>query len=180
MTTRIALGVGANLLGQHTARETRTPLLTSAISTLRVLAFEFVSEELLWEQFVRAGPIVNVYVPKDRVMNLHQGYRFVEFRSEEDVDYISFPILKLLYSSPIPVKDVVSDYKFVVLTAMPTLKVLNMINLYGKAIRIMREPETGNSCGFGFISYDSFEPSDAAIEVCPSLSFIILSIWLFS
>lgn len=30
----------------------------------------------------------------------------------------------------------------------------------------MRDPETGNSRGFGFISYDSFEASDAAIEVC--------------
>lgn len=31
--------------------------------------------------------------------------------------------------------------------------------------QIMRDPETGNSRGFGFISYDSFEASDAAIEV---------------
>ncbi|KAF5942725.1 hypothetical protein HYC85_020367 [Camellia sinensis] len=30
---------------------------------------------------------VNVYVPKDRVTNLHQGYGFVEFRSEDDADY---------------------------------------------------------------------------------------------
>lgn len=29
----------------------------------------------------------------------------------------------------------------------------------------MRDPDTGNSRGFGFISYDSFEASDAAIEV---------------
>lgn len=33
---------------------------------------------------------VNVYVPKDRVTNAHQGYGFVEFRSEEDADYVSF------------------------------------------------------------------------------------------
>ena len=30
---------------------------------------------------------VNVYMPKDRVSNEHQGYGFVEFRSEEDADY---------------------------------------------------------------------------------------------
>lgn len=35
---------------------------------------------------------VNVYVPKDRVTNLHQGYGFVEFRSEEDADYVWFVI----------------------------------------------------------------------------------------
>lgn len=34
-------------------------------------------------------------------------------------------------------------------------------------LQIMRDPDTGNSRGFGFISYDSFEASDAAIEVCP-------------
>ena len=33
-------------------------------------------------------------------------------------------------------------------------------------LQIMRDPDTGNSRGFGFISYDSFEASDAAIEVC--------------
>ena len=30
--------------------------------------------------------------------------------------------------------------------------------------KIMRDPETGNSRGFGFISYDSFEAADAALE----------------
>lgn len=33
------------------------------------------------------SPAVNVYMPKDRVTNEHQGYGFVEFRSEEDADY---------------------------------------------------------------------------------------------
>lgn len=36
---------------------------------------------------------VNVYVPKDRVTNAHQGYGFVEFRSEEDADYVSVFLL---------------------------------------------------------------------------------------
>lgn len=36
---------------------------------------------------------VNVYVPKDRVTNLHQGYGFVEFRSEEDADYVSYTLI---------------------------------------------------------------------------------------
>ena len=30
--------------------------------------------------------------------------------------------------------------------------------------KIMRDPETGASRGFGFVSYDGFEASDAAIE----------------
>lgn len=32
---------------------------------------------------------VNVYLPKDRVTNNHQGYGFVEYRAEEDADYVS-------------------------------------------------------------------------------------------
>lgn len=32
-------------------------------------------------------------------------------------------------------------------------------------MQIMRDPDSGNSRGFGFISYDSFEASDSAIEV---------------
>ena len=35
------------------------------------------------------APAVNVYLPKDRVTNQHQQYGFVEFRSEEDADYVS-------------------------------------------------------------------------------------------
>lgn len=33
--------------------------------------------------------VVNVYLPKDRVTNAHQGYGFVEFRTEDDADYVS-------------------------------------------------------------------------------------------
>jgi hypothetical protein len=35
--------------------------------------------------------VVNVYVPRDRVTGAHQGYGFVEFRSEEDADYVQAP-----------------------------------------------------------------------------------------
>lgn len=40
------------------------------------------------------------------------------------------------------------------------------LKIVGSLFQIMRDPETGNSRGFGFVSYDSFEASDAAIEVC--------------
>jgi len=46
-----------------------------------------VTEELVWELFLQVGPVVNVYLPKDRVAGAHQGYGFVEFRGEEDADY---------------------------------------------------------------------------------------------
>jgi RNA recognition motif-containing protein len=48
---------------------------------------ERVTEPLLWELFIQCGPVVNVHLPKDRITNVHQGYGFVEFMSEEDADY---------------------------------------------------------------------------------------------
>lgn len=34
---------------------------------------EKVSEPLLWELFLQAGPVVNTHMPKDRVTGQHQG-----------------------------------------------------------------------------------------------------------
>ena len=47
-----------------------------------------VTEELVWELFVQTGPVVNVFMPKDRVAGVHQGYGFVEYRTEQDADYV--------------------------------------------------------------------------------------------
>lgn len=52
---------------------------------------------------------VNVYVPKDRVTNLHQGYGFVEFRSEEDADYVSLHICSCSMASHSMLKFSISD-----------------------------------------------------------------------
>ena len=43
---------------------------------------EKVTEAIVWELFVQAGPVVNVHMPKDRVTQNHQGYGFVEFLGE--------------------------------------------------------------------------------------------------
>uniref|UniRef100_A0A803KVX0 Splicing factor 3B subunit 4 n=1 Tax=Chenopodium quinoa TaxID=63459 RepID=A0A803KVX0_CHEQI len=172
MTTRIAPGVGANLLGQHSAE--RNQDATAYVGNLDAQ----VSEELLWELFVQAGPVVNVYVPKDRVTNLHQGYGFVEFRSEEDADY-AIKVLNMikLYGKPIRVNKASQDKKSLDVGAnlfvgnldpdVDEKLLYDTFSAFGVIVtnpKIMRDPETGNSRGFGFISYDSFEASDAAIE----------------
>ncbi|XP_008783476.1 splicing factor 3B subunit 4-like [Phoenix dactylifera] len=172
MTTRIAPGVGANLLGQHAAE--RNQDATTYVGNLDPQ----VTEELLWELFVQAGPVVNVYVPKDRVTNLHQGYGFVEFRSEEDADY-AIKILNMikLYGKPIRVNKASQDKKSLDVGAnlfignldpdVDEKLLYDTFSAFGVIVtnpKIMRDPETGNSRGFGFISYDSFETSDAAIE----------------
>lgn len=172
MTTRIAPGVGANLLGQHSAE--RNQDATAYVGNLDPQ----VSEELLWELFVQAGPVVNVYVPKDRVTNLHQGYGFVEFRSEEDADY-AIKVLNMikLHGKPIRVNKASQDKKSLDVGAnlfignldpdVDEKLLYDTFSAFGVIVtnpKIMRDPDTGNSRGFGFISYDSFEASDAAIE----------------
>lgn len=80
---RITAGAGLNLLGQHGAD--RNAEATVYVGNLDAQ----VTEEVLWELFLQAGPVTNVYVPKDRVTSSHQGYGFVEYRTEEDADYVS-------------------------------------------------------------------------------------------
>ncbi|CAL5324779.1 unnamed protein product [Camellia sinensis] len=249
MTTRIAPGVGANLLGQHSAE--RNQDATAYVGNLDPQ----ITEELLWELFVQAGPV-------DRVTNLHQGYGFVEFRSEDDADY-AIKVLNMikLYGKPIRVNKASQDKKsldvganlfvgnldpdvdekllydtfsaFGVIVTNPkgvlhlVARIAEVAHKSVKEVRffqnrkskaretqimpvgpdyrvlgggqswsrckpglicarscmnlnkcltqvlaclglgtsgIMRDPETGNSRGFGFISYDSFDASDAAIE----------------
>lgn len=42
---------------------------------------EKVSEPLLWELFLQAGPVVNTHMPKDRVTGQHQGeYQLIFFK----------------------------------------------------------------------------------------------------
>ena len=79
---RITAGAGVNLLGQHGAD--RNAEATVYVGNLDPQ----VTEEVLWELFLQAGPVTNVYVPKDRVTSTHQGYGFVEFRNEEDAEYV--------------------------------------------------------------------------------------------
>jgi splicing factor 3B subunit 4 len=41
-----------------------------------------VNENVLWELFTQCGPVVNVHIPRDKITNEHQGYGFIEFKSE--------------------------------------------------------------------------------------------------
>lgn len=156
-----------------------------------------VTETLLWELMLQAGPVVNVYIPKDKVSGAHSGFGFVEFFGEEDAEYA---IRVMVRASPISIAP----------QSNPT-RSQNMVKLFGKPIRvnraqrtartsdvganlfignldpdvdekllydtfsafgqiistpkIMRDPDTNSSKGYGFVSFDNFAVSDMAIEV---------------
>lgn len=73
---------------------------------------EKVSEAVLWELFVQAGPVVSVNMPKDRVTGTHQGFGFVEFMAEEDADYaIKIMNMIKLFGKPIKVNKASANEK---------------------------------------------------------------------
>ncbi|CAE7842248.1 Sf3b4 [Symbiodinium sp. KB8] len=139
---------------------------------------EKVNEEILWELFLQVGPVVHVHMPKDKVSNTHQGYGFVEFRSEDDADY-AIKVLNMikLYGKPMRVNKAAQDKKTFDIGANLFIgnldpdadeKVLyDTFSAFGTLLdapKIMRDPDTGNSRGYGFVQYDSFEAADYAIE----------------
>lgn len=71
MTTRIAPGVGANLLGQHSAE--RNQDATAYVGNLDPQ----ISEELLWELFVQAGPVGTITLS----LSLIHFFRLIHFNS---------------------------------------------------------------------------------------------------
>uniref|UniRef100_A0A336K8Q5 Splicing factor 3B subunit 4 n=1 Tax=Culicoides sonorensis TaxID=179676 RepID=A0A336K8Q5_CULSO len=137
-----------------------------------------VTETLLWELFVQAGPVVNVHMPKDRVTQTHQGYGFVEFLSEDDADYaIKIMNMIKLYGKPIRVNKASAHQKNLDVGAnifignldpeVDEKLLYDTFSAFGVILqtpKIMRDPETGNSKGFAFINFASFEASDAAMD----------------
>jgi len=139
---------------------------------------EKVNETILWELFVQAGPVVNVHMPKDRVTNTHQGYGFVEFMSEDDADYaIKIMNMIKLFGKPIRVNKASAHQKNLDVGAnifignldpeVDEKLLYDTFSAFGVILqtpKIMRDPETGNSKGYAFVNFASFEASDAAIE----------------
>ena len=132
----------------------------------------------MWELFVQAGPVVNVHMPKDRVTMQHQGYGFVEFLGEDDADY-SIKIMNMikLFGKPVRVNKASAHQKNLDVGAnifignldpeVDEKLLYDTFSAFGVILttpKIQRDPETGNSKGFAFINYASFEASDAAIE----------------
>jgi len=137
-----------------------------------------VDEALLWELMLQAGPVVNVHIPKDKLTGTHSGYGFVEFHSEEDADY-ALKVMNMikLYGKPIRVNKASQDKKTLDIGAnlfignldpdVDEKLLYDTFSAFGVIIatpKIMRDPETQQSKGFGFVAFESFESSDAAIN----------------
>ncbi|KAI9328397.1 hypothetical protein BDR26DRAFT_912768 [Obelidium mucronatum] len=139
---------------------------------------EHVTEALLWELMLQAGPVVNVHLPKDRVTQSHQGFGFAEFQTEDDADYaIKIMHMVKVFGKPLRVNKA-SDNRQVVdvganlfignldpevdeKTLHDTFSAFGVI---AQTPKVARDAEVGVSKGYGFVAYDNFESADAAIE----------------
>ena len=144
------------------------------------------TDALVWELLLQAGPIINVHLPKDRVTQMHQGYGFVEFGSEEDADYAAKIMNQIrVWGKPIRVNKASADRRVGGVEGGPAgaqgvgadLFVGNLdpgvdekvlfetFSRFGPLLsppKVARE-DNGLSKGYGFISYADFEASDDAI-----------------
>eukprot|EP00842_Homolaphlyctis_polyrhiza_P001430 jgi/Hompol1/2288/HPOL_002143-RA len=136
------------------------------------------TDALIWELFLQAGPVANVHMPRDRVTQMHQGYGFVEFLTEEDAEY-AMKIMNMvkLFGKPLRVNKATSDKQNLDIGAtlfignldplvdekalFDTFSAFGVITLTPK---ISRDLDTGASKGYGFVSFSTFEASDAAID----------------
>uniref|UniRef100_A0A2K6NUF4 RRM domain-containing protein n=1 Tax=Rhinopithecus roxellana TaxID=61622 RepID=A0A2K6NUF4_RHIRO len=115
---------------------------------------EKVSEPLLWELFLQAGPVVNTTCQRIE-SGQHQGYDF------DDADYaIKIMNMIKLYGKPIQVNKTSVHHKNMGL-------LYDTFSTFGVILQIPKikwDPDTGNSKVYAFINFTSFDASDAAIE----------------
>lgn len=139
---------------------------------------EKINEELLWELMLQMGPVVNVHIPKDKVSGKHLGYGFVEYRGEEDAEY-AMKVMNMikLYGKPLKINKASQDKKVIDVGAnifignldpeVDEKLLYDTFSAFGgitQTPKLMLDPDTGASKGYGFVSFDSFEASDMAIE----------------
>ena len=140
-------------------------------------------ESLILELFAQVGRISSVHMPKDKLTSTHNGYGFVEFIDVTDADY-AMQVMNMvkLHGKPLRVSKSSLDKKASQnsLDVGANLFIGNLdpdgvdekllydtFSSFGTIIkppRIMRDDLTNQAKGFGFVSFDSFEASDMAIE----------------
>jgi len=136
------------------------------------------TDALVWELMLQAGPVVNVHLPTDRISQAHQGYGFCEFLTEDDAEYACKIMNQIkLWGKPVRVNKASSDKKQLDVGANLFIgslddnvderllyETFSAFGVISTTAKIARDPTTGASKGYGFVSYTDFDSSDAAVE----------------
>lgn len=134
------------------------------------------TQELLSELMTQVGPVRQVHMPQDRVSQTHQGYGFVEFDTAESADYASKVLNGIrVWGKPIRVNKASADKQkavdigaeLFVNNLDPQVDEKILYDTFSQFGQILRQPnivrdDNNISKGYGFVSFDSFEASDAA------------------
>ncbi|WFD05381.1 Spliceosome-associated protein 49 [Malassezia vespertilionis] len=139
-----------------------------------------VTDPLLWELMYQAGPLAHIFMPKDRVTQLHQGFAFAEYHTPADAEYATAILNGIkMFGKPIRVNIASGGDTKQQLDIGANLFVGNLdpevkertlydtFSAFGNILgypKIARDPTTNESKGYGFVSFDAFDVSDAAIE----------------
>ncbi|EOR00206.1 hypothetical protein E3P92_01672 [Wallemia ichthyophaga] len=137
---------------------------------------EAVSDAIIWELMLQAGPVSSVHLPKDRVSMSHQGFGFCEFVNDEDAEYACKIMNQIkLYGKPIRVNKASTDRKQMDVGANlfignldPSVDerlLFDTFSTFGLMMDVAKiaRDDTGYSKGYGFIQYNDFDSSDQAI-----------------
>ncbi|BEI82968.1 hypothetical protein CcaverHIS002_0308360 [Cutaneotrichosporon cavernicola] len=136
------------------------------------------TDALIWELMLQAGPVSNVFLPKDRVSMAHQGFGFCEFISEDDADYAVKIMNQIkMFGKPIRVNKASYDKKQIDVGAnlfignlgkgVSEQELYDTFSRFGgiaETPKVARDPSSGESKGYGFVSFHDFEAADQAIE----------------
>ncbi|KAK0626878.1 hypothetical protein B0T14DRAFT_562746 [Immersiella caudata] len=134
------------------------------------------SQDLLSELMTQVGPVRQVHMPQDRVSQTHQGYGFVEFDTPGSAEYAAKVLNGIrVWGKPIRVNKASADkQKTVDIGAELFINNLDpqvdekiLYDTFSQFGGILRQPsiirdDNNISKGYGFVSFDSFEASDAA------------------
>jgi len=154
-------------------REQRNQEATIHVGNLDSLT----TEELMWELCSQAGPVERVHMPRDKVTGEGSGFGFVEFSLERDAEYAAKLLNGVkLYNRPLRVNKATTTAKALDVGAnlfvggldeqVDETMLAEVFAAFGTLIKtpqITRDPATGKASGYGFLSYDNFHSSDAAI-----------------
>lgn len=154
-------------------REQRNQEATVRVGNVDSLA----TEEIVWELFSQMGPVERVHLPQDKVRGEGLGYGFVEFSLERDAEYATKLLNGVkLYNRPLKVNRATTTARAMDVGAnlfvggldeqVDETMLSDVFGAFGVLIKppqISRDLTTGASLGYGFLSYDNFRSSDAAV-----------------
>lgn len=136
---------------------------------------ENVTEALLWELFLQAGPVMDVNMPLDKVTGQSSNFAFVEMRSEMDAEY-AMKVMNMvrMFGKPIRINKASNDKESSDVGAnlfignldkeVDDQLLFTTFSAFGLVVnaKVMLD-EANESRGFGFVNFASFDAADAAM-----------------